>query len=148
MLHLAGNDLPFFNSIKMKMSIIFGVLHMSFGIVLSLTNHRYFGDRYDALYTFPAQIIFLQAMFGYTSFMIIYKWLVPWCPGTGDPAVMGSGGIPGVPGSPYCDVSLISTLINMFLGAMGPGGEGCDPSKGESCYIWQGTTCPFSTASR
>jgi hypothetical protein len=40
--HGRKTELPYFNSLKMKMSIIMGVLHMDAGIMNSLYNHLYF----------------------------------------------------------------------------------------------------------
>jgi V-type H+-transporting ATPase subunit a len=39
--HGRKTELPFINSLKMKMSIIMGVIHMDFGILNSLFNNLY-----------------------------------------------------------------------------------------------------------
>ena len=36
----ARNKLTFTNSFKMKLSIVFGIAHMMFGVCLSFFNHR------------------------------------------------------------------------------------------------------------
>lgn len=41
------SELPFLNSLKMKMSILLGVVHMNLGILLSYFNARFFGNSLD-----------------------------------------------------------------------------------------------------
>ena len=43
---LSNNRLTFVNSIKMKMSVIFGVFHMTIGILIKGLNTIYFGQNY------------------------------------------------------------------------------------------------------
>ncbi|KAL0460248.1 UNVERIFIED_CONTAM: V-type proton ATPase subunit a1, partial [Sesamum latifolium] len=68
------SELPFLNSLKMKMSILFGIAQMNLGIILSYFNARYFGNSLDIKYQFVPQMIFLNSLFGYLSLLIIIKW--------------------------------------------------------------------------
>lgn len=42
--HGSRSELPFLNSLKMKMSILLGVAQMNLGIVLSYFNARFFAN--------------------------------------------------------------------------------------------------------
>lgn len=42
--HGSRSELPFLNSLKMKMSILLGVTQMNLGIVLSYFNAKFFGN--------------------------------------------------------------------------------------------------------
>ncbi|KAL6762998.1 vacuolar proton ATPase subunit A [Haematococcus lacustris] len=68
-------ELPYLNSLKMKMSIVLGVLHMNLGILMSLLNNNYFRDRLSTWTEFVPQMIFLNGLFGYLVFLILYKWV-------------------------------------------------------------------------
>ena len=72
--HGHSGELPFTNSIKMKMSIIIGVCHMTVGIVMSLMNHLYRKDRLSIYTEFVPQMLLLYSMFGYLSLLIVLKW--------------------------------------------------------------------------
>ncbi|XP_004713647.1 V-type proton ATPase 116 kDa subunit a3 [Echinops telfairi] len=72
---LADNHLSFLNSFKMKMSVVLGVTHMAFGVVLGVFNHVHFGQYHRLLLEFLPQLVFLLGLFGYLVFMVTYKWL-------------------------------------------------------------------------
>ncbi|XP_043307964.1 V-type proton ATPase 116 kDa subunit a3 isoform X2 [Cervus canadensis] len=72
---LAVNHLSFLNSFKMKMSVILGVTHMTFGVVLGVFNHVHFGQWHRLLLETLPELVFLLGLFGYLVFLVIYKWL-------------------------------------------------------------------------
>ena len=68
------NKLTYANNIKMKMSVIFGVIHMVFGIINKGQNCVYFSD-YTTLFTeVVTGLIILLSLFGFMDFLIIMKW--------------------------------------------------------------------------
>uniref|UniRef100_A0A7N6BLR9 V-type proton ATPase subunit a n=1 Tax=Anabas testudineus TaxID=64144 RepID=A0A7N6BLR9_ANATE len=73
--NFANNRLTFLNSYKMKMSVILGIIHMSFGVILSAYNHLHFRKKYNLYLVFIPELLFLLCLFGYLVFMILYKWL-------------------------------------------------------------------------
>uniref|UniRef100_A0A8C6PUY6 V-type proton ATPase subunit a n=1 Tax=Nothobranchius furzeri TaxID=105023 RepID=A0A8C6PUY6_NOTFU len=66
---LATNKLTFLNSYKMKMSVIIGIIHMTFGVCLSFFNYCVF------LVLIP-ELLFMLCLFGYLVFMVVFKWIV------------------------------------------------------------------------
>lgn len=73
--YLAHNELTFMNSLKMKISVILGVMQMSLGVSMKAFNATYFKNKLDLLCEFVPQIILLLVLFGYMDLMIICKWM-------------------------------------------------------------------------
>lgn len=76
--YVSSNELAFFNSLKMKLSVILGVIQMIFGIVLRGMNAIYFHNTLDFFFEFIPQFIFMTAFFGYMILMIFIKWSIDW----------------------------------------------------------------------
>ncbi|OMO75573.1 Vacuolar proton ATPase [Corchorus olitorius] len=72
--HGSRSELPFLNSLKMKMSILLGVAQMNLGIILSYFNATFFRNSLNIWFQFIPQMIFLNSLFGYLSLLIIVKW--------------------------------------------------------------------------
>jgi V-type H+-transporting ATPase subunit a len=93
----ASNQLSFMNSLKMKLSVIFGVTHMIWGILLKGSNEIYFGNGVNFIFEFFPQLIFMTLLFGYMISMIFIKWWTDWSQLSHSPP------------------SLITQLMNIFL---------------------------------
>ena len=68
------NELTYTNSLKMKLSIIVGVLHMMLGIFIRGVNNMNAKNNIAFIFEFIPQFLFMGVMFGYLIIMIYYKW--------------------------------------------------------------------------
>ena len=72
---LSNQGLQFNNNIKMKMSVIFGVAHMTIGIIMKGTNTLYFPGRIPSLiFEVIVGIIILIGLFGWMDLLVFGKW--------------------------------------------------------------------------
>jgi V-type H+-transporting ATPase subunit a len=71
---ITSNKLAFVNVIKMKVSVIMAIFHMSIGIVMKGTNSVYFGRWLDLITEVIFGLIILIGLFGWMDILIIAKW--------------------------------------------------------------------------
>jgi V-type H+-transporting ATPase subunit a len=107
--HDTVTELAFYNSLKMKLSVIFGITQMTFGLILSLMNHLHFNNWLGIWCEFIPQMIFMLSLFGYMIALILTKWSIDWS----IPYVNGNN--PDGTPCPADPPNLITTMINMFL---------------------------------
>ena len=78
--YITSNELAFVNSLKMKLSVIFGVFQMVIGIILKGINCIFEGDYVELIFVFFPQIILMLVLFGYMDFLIFVKWSTEYSP--------------------------------------------------------------------
>jgi V-type H+-transporting ATPase subunit a len=121
--HLGSNELAYLNSLKMKISVILGVLQMGMGVFMKALNAIYRKSSVDFWFEFVPQIVLLFSLFGFMDWMIIAKWTADFTH------------------REYMAPSIISTMIDMFLG-LGAIPEGVSPIIG-SAGMQQGLSILF-----
>jgi len=100
---ISENKIQFLNAFKMKFSIIVGVIHMTFGVMMSYNNAKYFKKPLNIMAEFIPQIIFMMCMFGYLSLLMWHKWTAY------------SADAEHITESERCAPSILITFINMVL---------------------------------
>ena len=101
----SSKQMQFENSLKMKLSVILGVIQMLIGVVMKLVNAIEFKKNYDIYFEFIPQFLFLFGLFGFMDFLIFVKWLTDYENNTAK--------------APY----VITIIINMFLNFGNPGSD-------------------------
>jgi len=100
---MAENKIVFLNTYKMKLSIIFGVAHMVFGVCMSVVNHCHFKRRINIILEFVPQLTFLLLLFGYMVLLMFIKW------------IKYSAKADLERDTPFCAPSVLITFIGMVL---------------------------------
>ncbi|XP_015435667.1 PREDICTED: V-type proton ATPase 116 kDa subunit a isoform 1 [Dufourea novaeangliae] len=109
----AENKIIFLNSYKMKLSIIFGVVHMIFGVCMSVVNIMNFKKYSKFFLEFLPQLLFLILLFFYLVVLMFVKW------------VLYDAASPDKAYSPTCAPSVLITFINMILQGHATMPKGC-----------------------
>ncbi|CAH0703040.1 unnamed protein product [Spodoptera exigua] len=99
----ASNNIIFLNSFKMKLSIIFGVIHMAFGVTMSVVNFNFFRKPEMIFLQYIPQILFLLLLFWYLCLLMFMKWIM-YSAVSEDPSLGTS-----------CAPSVLIIFINMML---------------------------------
>merc|ERR1719469_164887 len=65
------------NSLKMKLSVILGVVQMMLGLCLRYVNAIYEGNMTNLFCECIPMMMFMVCFFGYMDYLILYKWVTP-----------------------------------------------------------------------
>lgn len=74
---LATAKLNFTNGIKMKLSVIMGIIHMTIGIIMKGTNACFKKDIPTLVFEVITGLIMLLGLFGWMDLLIYAKWFFP-----------------------------------------------------------------------
>ncbi|XP_076258216.1 V-type ATPase subunit a family protein Vha100-2 isoform X2 [Rhynchophorus ferrugineus] len=119
---ISKNKIIFGNSFKMKLSIIFGVAHMIFGVCVSTFNYVHFKQHVNLILQFIPQILLLMFLFLWMVIMMFMKWILYSGQNDGIDTKFGSS----------CAPSVLIYFINMMLFKNREPVENCDEYMFES----------------
>jgi V-type H+-transporting ATPase subunit a len=74
----SANDISFYNSFKMKISVILGVMQMVLGVVLKGLNAIHFKKPIDLFHEVLPQLLMLVCLCGFMDFLIFKKWFTDY----------------------------------------------------------------------
>jgi V-type H+-transporting ATPase subunit a len=121
--HVSENELLFYNSMKMKMSVVIGISQMTMGILLKASNAKFFKQDLDYYFEFIPMILFDISLFGYMVLLIFMKWSINWDDRMYSATCLDTLLTPaGVPCDPTVDTT--ATLCPLDYGGTG---DGCQP---------------------
>jgi len=72
--HGSSNELLYINSLKMKLSVLMGVIQMTLGLFLRVSNALHDRSVTDLVCECIPMFVFMICFFGFMDFMILYKW--------------------------------------------------------------------------
>merc|ERR1712070_41758 len=72
--HGSSNELLYINSLKMKLSVLMGVIQMTLGLCLRVANALHDASKTDLICECIPMFVFMICFFGYMDYMIVYKW--------------------------------------------------------------------------
>ncbi|XP_066145172.1 V-type proton ATPase 116 kDa subunit a 1-like [Euwallacea fornicatus] len=124
----AENKIIFLNSFKMKLSILFGVVHMIFGLSLSVVNFLHFRKPVHIVLDFLPKLLFFGFLFVYLLIMMIMKWA--------NYSAMNDDNIDTPYGS-GCAPSVLIFFIGMILFKASEHVDGCNPYMFEGQEVLQ-----------
>jgi len=100
--HGSSNELLYVNSLKMKLSVLMGVIQMTFGLCLRVSNALHDRSKTDFICECFPMFVFMICFFGFMDYMILFKWT----------HVIAVDTVTGTDGPP----SIINSLICMAMG--------------------------------
>ena len=71
----ADNGEKFINSMKFKISVIFGILHLYLSLLLQLFKYIRNGETNRIISFLIPKFLFITSSFGYFCFLMIFKWI-------------------------------------------------------------------------
>lgn len=74
---LATAKLTFTNGIKMKLSVIMGIIHMTIGVIIKGTNACFKRDLPTLIFEVITGLVMLLGLFGWMDLLIYAKWFFP-----------------------------------------------------------------------
>jgi len=83
--YMSVDALTFTNNIKMKLSVIIAVAHMTIGVIVKGLNSIYKGQWIVFVFEVCAGVIILLGLFGWMDLLIYAKWIYPTAAYTTNP---------------------------------------------------------------